>query len=687
MSGGIHALRGFDYQATVILDRLFTHFDEHGTGAWVRPEGADDLDLTWVADDGSPHLRFEQIKKRHEDQDGNPTGEAWTLARVAGELIPSALAKLDRNTHEQGWILGDEVGAEVTELIAAGSLAPSRVPAAYWRVIHILARDEALNAISVDANVRHRLVRWPVPSDLPPDPDAAFALLVEGFRQRALALGVDSAVADEHAAAARRFHARLPDVLARIRILPVFGSEQEVALRVRKGLERRYGLHASVVETTLFRNLRGFINDIAKQPGRRFDQREFEWELCSVWPRMLPIREPPPLDRDHIPRSDLSSRFTTSWSGKALEAIGVCGAGKTMLAAEVCERSCTVEPDRVVLYAEVRPETGLRDVLVGVAFHLRRLGFDEVFPAAVEGIAANESALKMLARVLSVIPRELLVLIDLVQGTCNEAFARDLATFVEALSSATCRVAVLGQESAFCHLSALDRERLGVKSLDVRGFNFDEFVSLVSRRHAHPDRALLHKVFLRVTAGRAAGLYAKLARSLADTPSLGDMRDLAHRPPDEILELAEQQRFARVSDGARPAAEKLVCFALAFSRLEAQEVFADDNVGATIREMLGLGLLRTTGDDGYEMHEIVRAGLEGTIAIRTRREAHAALAAHYREQGNVPAEVLHLERAGQSGEARECARAAFLRGEHWAGLVGFVTAYRLVGGSNRWVRR
>lgn len=41
--GGIHAIRGFDYQATVILNRLFAHFDAHGAGAMVRPEEVDDL--------------------------------------------------------------------------------------------------------------------------------------------------------------------------------------------------------------------------------------------------------------------------------------------------------------------------------------------------------------------------------------------------------------------------------------------------------------------------------------------------------------------------------------------------------------------------------------------------------------------------------------------------------------------
>jgi hypothetical protein len=66
MSGGISAIRGFDYQATVILDLLFDHFDRHGPGASVRPEGKDDLDLRWT-DASVDRRRFVQIKKPTED--------------------------------------------------------------------------------------------------------------------------------------------------------------------------------------------------------------------------------------------------------------------------------------------------------------------------------------------------------------------------------------------------------------------------------------------------------------------------------------------------------------------------------------------------------------------------------------------------------------------------------------------
>jgi hypothetical protein len=62
MSNGVNAIKGFDYQATVILDRLFDHFDHNGPQARARPEGADDLDLFWVKD-AVEHRRYQQIKK------------------------------------------------------------------------------------------------------------------------------------------------------------------------------------------------------------------------------------------------------------------------------------------------------------------------------------------------------------------------------------------------------------------------------------------------------------------------------------------------------------------------------------------------------------------------------------------------------------------------------------------------
>jgi hypothetical protein len=215
-------------------------------------------------------------------------------------------------------------------------------------------------------------------------------------------------------------------------------------------------------------------------------------------------------------------------------------------------------------------------------------------------------------------------------------------------------------------------------AVDIRGFRFEELVTLVAHHHPNPDRAMLYDIYQRVTAGRAAGLFAKLAQSLARASSLQEMSEMAARPADDILAYAEQQRFARISDGARSAAEKLVCYALPFWRKDAEEIFPDENVGAAIRELLTQGLLSPHDGDSFEMHETVRAGLEGTIALSVRRSTHQALATWYGAQGLVTAEILHLEKAGRPTEAQGRAREAFLRGERWAALSAYVTGHKLV---------
>jgi hypothetical protein len=367
--------------------------------------------------------------------------------------------------------------------------------------------------------------------------------------------------------------------------------------------------------------------DISKQPGRSFDKAELDFELRSVWPHSNPVKGPPPLDSDHVARPDLTERFTTRWTGRAIEAVGISGSGKTMLAAEIAQSVRVTDEDRHVYYAEVRTGVDFRDVLVGLAYHLRRIGIDEPFALSVHGGLTGEQLLARLARSYSALQQPSLVLLDLVEGTCDAAFARDLATFVRALSSSACRIAIFGQESPLRELTSLERSQNGVSRLDIRGFSFEEFVKLVAAYHPNPDRAVLWTIYQRVTAGRAAGLFAGLARALAAAPSLEDMSTIAARPAEDVLALAEQQRFARVSPGARIGAEKLVCFALPFRRKDAEEIFPNDNIGVAILELLRLGLLRSQDEDLFEMHETVRAGLEGAISLNVRRAAHEALAA------------------------------------------------------------
>jgi hypothetical protein len=509
MSNGINAIKGFDYQATVILDRLFGHFDRHGPSARARPEGVDDLDLSWAI--GTVEYRqYEKIKKPREDNQGHLKPTPWSLSDVIDELLPHTVANLSNNKYEQVWIVGDEVHEAVRSLISSGDNAPTAAPGPYWNAIHSLARNDAISGGNLDPSTRRTLLRWRPPADVPATPADAFSTITHEFGEFVRSAGAGDNVADRYRRKAAQLHSWLPNILARTRILPSYGTEDEVVRQVYERLKQRYSLQRSVIANTLFRNLRGFINDISKQPGRTFDQQELEFELRSVWPQMIPVKDAPPLDPRHIRRPDLAERFTTGWTGRALEVVGISGSGKTMLAAEVVERSRSTDPARQVYYAEVRADVGLRDVLAGVAFHLRRIGIREPFAISVESGPTEEDVLARLARSYSTITRDVLLLVDLVEGTCSQAFARDLAAFVRALSSPVCRIAVFGQESALRELSQVEKDELGVSRLDIRGFRFEEFVALVARYHPDPDRAALSRIYQRITAGRAAGLFAKL---------------------------------------------------------------------------------------------------------------------------------------------------------------------------------
>jgi tetratricopeptide (TPR) repeat protein/RecA/RadA recombinase len=666
VSGGIHAIKGFDYQATVILDLLFEHFDRRGASARARPEGLDDLELSW--NEGANLRRLHvQIKKPSEDMDGKRVPSSWTVSEVTRDLLAASLAHLAGNEDEQIWILGDAVGDDVSQLVSAGADAPTAAPGPYFQAIHLLAR--------IEVGITQR---WAVLGSLPADPEEALATVIDQLARRAREAKVEDTVVSAYGAATRRLHAILPDVLERICVRSTFGTEEEVRERVLLRLEDRYHLDRRVVRDTLFRNLRGFINDISKQPGRSFDAAELELELRSVWPVMIPIKTPPPLAAYHVPRPDLIQRMVAPRRGKAVEVVGISGSGKTSLAAEAVAQLQADAPQRAVYYAEVQTGESLRDVLAGVAFHLRRAGTTEPFGLAVRQGLTSEQVISDLARALSLLERPALLLLDLAQGTCSPSFARDLASFIKSLTSSRFQLVVLGQERPFRELLPFEQEEHGIEHIDVRGFAYEEFVTLVERFHPAPDRTVLWNVFQRLAAGRSAGLFAMLAYSLARADSLAKMQEIAALPADSILRHAEQQRFARLSEGALPAARKLVCFLLPFRRRDAEEVFPEENVGCAIRELLDAGLLRPFDDERLEMHETVRAGLEEAVAPAVRRRAHGALAAWYGKLGLVTAAILHLDKAGCAEEAHARARETFCAGKHWSSLASYVAEHGLV---------
>ncbi|MGB4074155.1 hypothetical protein [Pseudomonas sp.] len=678
MSGGISAIRGFDYQATVILDLLFDHFDHHGPNASVRPEGEDDLDLRWIDADGD-HRRFVQVKKPIEDAQTRPNPSLWGLMDIVHGLLPDAVAHLRGNEYEQVWVLGDEVTTEVRELVGAGPRVLIEAPQACWTAIHYLARKEAQRSFPAKSDIAKASAKWKSSKTFPTDPLEARRALIEAASTFGLGYGSDGAgFAQCYVQEVKQLYTLLPGILDRICIQDANGSEIEVAERVIQRLEQRYGLQRSIIEHALFRNLRGFISDIAKQPARSFDHEELETELRCVWPQMVPVKEPPPLQDDHVRRPALTSDLANLWYGAAIEVVGISGSGKTRLAAEVLERSRLIHPDRVALYAEVRTGVSLRDCLVGTAFHLRRWGVSKPFAVAIQPDQAYESVLVALAKAFSEMSTECLLLLDLVEGSEPPGFARDLAAFIRAQPSNMLRLIVFGQERGLRELAPLEQVQFGVRNLDTPGLSFEEFVSLVGRRHAEPDRTRLWGLYQQVTAGRAAGLNVSLAQAFARAQTTDEMAVIAARPAEDRLAYAERSRFSRLAARVLSAAERLTCFALPFRRTDAESVFPNENVGLAIHELLDVGLLRRHDSETFEMHETVRAGLEEMIAPQIRRDAHGALATWYRDQGQIGAVILHLERAGRNQEAQTQARDAFLAGKSWGALWPYVARHRLV---------
>lgn len=680
MYGGIHAKRGFNYQDTVVLELLIGFFKEHGSSGTVRPEGLDDLELSWTASDGAAQKRFIQVKKPREDRAAIPTGTPWTLAHATRELLPGTIRRLDGNIWEQHWILGDGVADDLGRLFCPGDNPTTSVPQLYWTTVHNLAKHTLNVEQSLTETKRREIARWRPSPELLTDPSDIIPLLVRDFGTLLQSyLSVD--VAEQYRHALSDVHRVLASALSRIRIIPSFGAEEDVAERVRQSLVHLYNLHPEVVSNVFFRNLRGFVNDVATIPGRTFRAEEFEIELRTIWPTMIPVRNPPPMDRTDLRRPALVHTCTSQLKAQAVEVIGISGSGKTTLAAAVCEQFRIECPGQPVFYVEIEPGTELQDVLVGILFRLRRYGYTEGFHVAsrhAAGQTAHDVVLSELAYGITGSGEACLLVLDMVRGNCSDKFARDLRCFLMALRGSRCRLSVFGQESAFRELTELERAALPAESLDMPGFSLEEFTALVGQSHTGLDYGVLQRVFEALTAGRSVGLYGRLARAVADANSLDEMVEISRRPGAELLQRSEREKFARLSNSARPAAEKISCFALAFRHDEAEDVFQDVNVGVAIKELLEVGLLRDAGDDSFEMHETVRAGIEGAIALSTRREAHFALARYYGQTGKLSTEVFHLEKAGEEQQARDCARSAFLNGKSWSQLYNYVTIRGLV---------
>jgi hypothetical protein len=197
MSNGINAIKGFDYQATVTLDLLFDHFGSKGPSARARPEGHEDIDLTWQ--EGPLERRhYFQIKKPREDNQGNLKPSPWTLVEAVDELLPNTIKNLCRNLYEQTWILGDVVSDALQSLLDSGADAPVRAADNYWTALHLLVRDELIKKSDLDKSKRNQLLRWRPTIDRQAAPPDVLQSVIQAFRDEIIASGAPSAIADRY---------------------------------------------------------------------------------------------------------------------------------------------------------------------------------------------------------------------------------------------------------------------------------------------------------------------------------------------------------------------------------------------------------------------------------------------------------------------------------------------------------
>ena len=674
MSGGISAIKGFSYQAKVILDLLLPFFDKHGGSGFVRPEGIEDLDFYW-REDGFDHRKYIQIKKPREDIDGTRTLKSWSLAIAINGLLPNAVKNLTGNYYHLSWVLGDEVTAELQTLIDAGVNAYTEQPKTYLYTLHRLALDQVLNTHKLKKEeVKKQLNKFRVNQQL------TVADIKVAFSEHLNEVEVPSALYANYQNALDEVHAILPCILSRITIDSTYGLEGEVEARVQANLQEKYNLTPEIINKTVSRNLTGFIEEISKQPNRQFNLEEFEDELRCVWPTMVPVRLPPTKEEYHITRPDLVENITSSEAVNTIEVVGGSGTGKTMLAAEIFEFQDITSYQGEFLYIEVRDDISFRDVISGVAFHLRRMGHPEAFKVAIDYEISVMDFVKKMAKTLSIINTETTIIIDFVDGSCTPSFSNELSHFIRSKSGESLKFVMLSQESVLSNMSEFDLDRYKVKRLNLRGFYFKEFKQLVSNYHTitDSDYSVLSDIYDRATAGRSTGLYAQLAHSFASFDSLKGMSKASQMSPEEMLPDIEQQRFSRLTPDVKDAAERLVCLFLPFQREEVIDLFPNEKIGLAIRELKALGMLRTRPDGLYEMHETIRAGLEKSIALAFRRETHNVLARWYEHQENHSANIFHLDQAGLSDQAHLNAKNIFCQGKQWMELSPYVFKHKLV---------
>jgi len=664
VSGGISAISGFDYQATVILDLLSNFFDEFSEDGNVRPEGIDDLDLC-LKNHTTRHI---QIKKPTEDKFGNPNPSTWTLNDAAEPLFQLAVKNLAGNQNEQWFVLGDNVCEEINALFSGQVLEKAE----YWKLLHLLARKtpEVLKVLKKTNS--HQIGRWQIPSSiLSPEKDS-LEVLKNSFSQFLTDKSETINAIRLYQKSIDSIHALLPNILERTKVYCTFGTELDIKQRVVQRIVDEYGLTEEVVEKTVFRNMRGYINDVSKVYDLSLTKNDFEFELRNIWPHMNAIKLPPETGDDYINRYNFLKDALTTAQFNTIEIIGTSGAGKTLFANEIIQNI-----GRDTFYAEVRSGDTLLNVLQGLAFHLTRYGYTEPFGVATNASLSDEMIYQKFVHSFTSSISKCNLIIDFVEGICDETFGRELCVFSKGLKGTAFKLVTFSQNKAFNYYSAIERETF-VQSVDFPGLHFEEFLELCSKQYDKPDRGLAYEIFTNLTAGRGAGLLAGFALSMVNAYTLQELKEKSENSDQNLWPEAEIRRFEQMSVPAQSAAKKLICYALPFTYDDASEIFPEEVVGRAIHELLGQGLLRKCDDQTYEMHEMVRKGMLSLLSRSDRRGTHEALANWYEPRKENPAAIYHLEMSENIERANCLAKTTFLAGGDCRALSDYVSKHHLI---------
>lgn len=647
MTDGIAALEGFDYQTMVSLELMLDHFDAHGTRARARPEGVDDLDLVYTTELGATHRALIQIKKPRQDADGLRAPSPWSLSEALDELLNARWGELQAEGTQLRWVLGDAAGEDFLALAGSGTATAvwaARRAAAEWLVRS--SRDPA------------KTLGWESPFRAGTFPDGSIddarRRWSDSFRKRANRAKLRASSIASWTTAIEAMQLALNEAMPRVNVDPSYAEASALRDRLTLRLASRFGLDPMDVRNIVYRNMRGYVDDIARARGLWIELPNLEQEIQHVWPRRLAVVQPPPLPRPHLQRrgwvTELSTRFGAI--------VGPSGSGKTTTATELYEHLRTLEPTTPVLYGEVRSDTAFENVLEGVVHSVGRSGEKGPYELLPSIRAGSEEALLRMADALEACARPVAILLDLVDGVPSSTFIRHAARFAQRLPSAPkTRFWIFGQEDALAELSDTERSVRGLGHVPARGLDWHAFYDLAAL-HGLSDRSELYMVYDALASGRATGVPPRVADGVL---RLGNAKAaLEAARSQDVLLAADTARFRRLHADEQAALAAVACFAHPFTLDDAESAFPALAIRAGIRAGIRVGLLQPRGDGRAEFHETVRRNVLAQQAAAVLTMHHTRLADVYAASGNHVLESHHADEAKLVERARNAGRAAFM---------------------------